>query len=207
MQEASWPSSTTNSPTLLGELHTEPDTEASNRRDLCGSPSKVGFGGDKSRKPTRLWTRLIDMTLTDDRTRYEIDEHANGYAGPRRPALRTVLVALAAVGLLIVLVALVVGGGGGGSSAQRGSLSTASPAVNGPADVAGQTAGGGESSAGGGSAGAPSFGTAGSLADAKTAPSVAVAPTAPKAPGVPVDTVTKVIKTGDIDLQVGKHQV
>ena len=31
-------------PTLLGELHTEPDNQVETRRDLCGSPSKVGEG-------------------------------------------------------------------------------------------------------------------------------------------------------------------
>ena len=164
-----------------------------------------GTGGDKSRKPGGGFARLIGMTLTDDRTGHEIDAQPQGYTERRRPALRTVLGALVAVGLLIVLVALVVGGGGGGgsSSSQRGSLSTAVPAVNGPAETAGgQTAGGG-----GGTAGAPAFGTAGTTADARSAPLTAPVPAAPKAPAAPVDTITKVIKTGDIDLQVAKHQV
>lgn len=154
------------------------------------------------------------MTLTDDRTDYGIDARSTNDSGGRRPTTRGVLISVA---LLIVFLALVVGGGssnrdskalnstsapttsnsGGGGSAGTAGGGTAentvpAPAVADPGSLAKGAAG--STTAGGTYAGAFSA----------NAPAVQSAPNTPKAP---VDSVTKIVKTGEIDLQVDKHQV
>jgi membrane-associated protease RseP (regulator of RpoE activity) len=150
------------------------------------------------------------MTLTDERTSFGTEAHSTGDDHHRRPGLRAVLLTVGAIGLLVVLVALVVGGGSSRSNRSTVSSTTApstgAAATNGTAQTAGGDGSAASAAGGGGSTAAgPVFGTAGSAADSGT-PLVATAP-APKTPAAPVDTVTKVVKTGEIDLQVGKHQV
>ena len=106
--------------------------------------------------------------------------------------------------------------GGGSSSSQS---SPAKARANGPAvsnTNSGDSAGGGggavtapipapaDAPAAVGAAGSTAGGTAGSALSSGTAQHV---PSVPNSPKLPVDTITKVVKTGEIDLQVGKHQV
>src|SRR3954451_23310471 len=166
------------------------------------------------------------MTLTDDRTDYGIDPHPADGGGGRRPTTRGVLIALASVALLIVFLALVVGGG----SSNRGSKalnSATSPASN-PRGTFGGSAGSTAGSSGGGTTAqtvpvpaAPGAGLTGGVADSGTTasgsagaavggaggPGGPAAQAAPNIPAAPVDSVTKIVKTGEIDLQVDKHQV
>ena len=174
-------------------------------------------------KPTGHPARLIDMTLTDDRTDHGIDARPTDTGGGRRPTTRGVLIALASVALLIVFLALVVGGG----SSNRGSKalnSATSPASN-PRGTFGGSAGSTSGSSGGGTTAqtvpvpaAPGAGLTGGVADSGTtaggsagaAVGAAGGPAvqaAPNIPAAPVDSVTKIVKTGEIDLQVDKHQV
>jgi nitrate reductase NapE component len=161
------------------------------------------------------------MTLTDDRTGYAIDARSRDDAQHRHPRPRTVLIALAAVALLVILAALVVGGGGSSNGkatstvngpAQIGAAQV--PAGGGTAGTSGSAGAAGTSGSAGGTVefggGATSLGNRAAIAAPAggSAPGVAAPPpSAPKAPALPVDTFTKVIKTGDIDLQVAKHQV
>ena len=145
------------------------------------------------------------MTLTDDRTGFGIDTHAAADGdGRRHKTLRGLLIALVGVALLVILLALIVGGG---SATSRKSASPAT--VNGPAvhnTFGAETSGGGQAADGGAvTAPAPAPG-AGALSSGTVAKVPAV-PAVPDSPKAPVDTVTKVVKTGEIDLQVAKHQV
>src|SRR3954452_18230471 len=187
---------------------------------ICGQPPPTINRRQKMWKPTRCPARLIDMTLTDDRTDHGIDARPTDTGGGRPPTTRGVLIALASVALLIVFLALVVGGG----SSNRGSKalnSATSPASN-PRGTFGGSAGGG--TAGGGTAAqtvpvpaAPGAGLTGGVADSGTTASGSAGAAvgaggpavqaAPNIPAAPVDSVTKIVKTGEIDLQVDKHQV
>src|SRR3954454_1942248 len=122
---------------------------------ICGQPPPRMNRRQNMWKPTRCPARLIDMTLTDDRTDHGIDARPTDGGGGRRPTTRGVLIALASVALLIVFLALVVGGG----SSNRGSKalnSTSAPTTS--------------NSGGGGSAG-----TAGGETTETTVPAPAVA--------------------------------
>src|SRR3954463_3094358 len=107
----------------------EKSTAATTFGQICGQPPPRINRRQKMWKPTRCPARLIDMTLTDDRTDYGIDARPTDGGGGRRRTTRGVLIALASVALLIVFLALVVGGGG---SSQGGkALSTSAPSNTG----------------------------------------------------------------------------
>ena len=164
------------------------------------------------------------MTLTDDRTDHGIDARPTDGGGGRRPTTRGVLIALASVALLIVFLALVVGGGGSSNRGSKALNSATSPASN-PRGTFGGSAGSTSGSSGGGTTAqtvpvpaAPGAGLTGGVADSGTtaggsagaAVGAAGGPAvqaAPNIPAAPVDSVTKIVKTGEIDLQVDKHQV
>jgi len=151
------------------------------------------------------------MTLIDDRTGYGIDAHPTDAGGRRRPTTRGLLVALASIALLIIFLALVVGGGSPASHSGKALTPTGRPANTtfGGADSAGSTnsapvpapVAGGTGSVTSGAAGGGTAAVGGGVANA---PAVQSAPNIAKAP---VDSVTKIVKTGEIDIQVDKHQV
>jgi hypothetical protein len=147
------------------------------------------------------------MTLTDDRTANGIDARSTYDSDDRsRPTLRRALLALVAVAILVILVALVVGGSSPDHSSTAAKPAIANTFAGGggtgaPANLAPGPVGG-ESAAAGGTV---SSGAGSSDSQALAAPPAPAA--VAQAPTTPVDPITKVIKTGEIDLQVDKHQV
>src|SRR3954470_2124407 len=200
----------------------EKSTAATTFGQICGQPPPRMNRRQNMWKPTRCPARLIDMTLTDDRTDHGIDARPTDSGGGRRPTTRGVLIALASVALLIVFLALVVGGGSSNRSGKTVSSAT-SPASN-PGATFGGSGGSTAGSSGGGTAAqtvpvpaAPGAGltegvadsgtTAGGSAGAAVGATGPAVQAAPNIPAAPVDSVTKIVKTGEIDLQVDKHQV
>src|SRR3954452_1883822 len=198
-------------------------TVATTFGQICGQPPPRINRRQKMWKPTRCPARLIDMTLTDDRTDHGIDARPTDTGGGRRPTTRGVLIALASVALLIVFLALVVGGGGSSNRGGKAVSSATSPASN-PGATFGGSGGSTSGSSGGGTAAqtvpvpaAPGAGltdgvadsgtTAGGSAGAAVGAGGPAVQAAPNIPAAPVDSVTKIVKTGEIDLQVDKHQV
>jgi hypothetical protein len=134
------------------------------------------------------------MTLTDDRIS-NVQDEPTSTPPSRRFGLRAWLIAVATVVVVVVLLAFLVGGGGSNNS------DTAS---------LGKSAGSGDSSAATTSNASNAAGVAGlkQLAPADASrPAVPGAPAAPGAPTQPIDTVSKVVKTGEMDLTDDKGQV
>src|SRR3954463_12338301 len=118
----------------------EKSTAATTFGQICGQPPPRINSRQKMWKPTRCPARLIDMTLTDDRTDQGIDARPTDGGGGRRPTTRGVLIALASVALLIVFLALVVGGGGSSNRGSKALNSATSPASNPGATFGGSSA-------------------------------------------------------------------
>src|SRR4051812_49713237 len=141
----------------------EKSTAATTFGQICGQPPPRINRRQKMWKPTRCPARLIDMTLTDDRTDHGIARPTDG-GGGRRPTTRGVLIALASVALLIVFLALVVGGG----SSNRGSKALNS--ATSPASNPGATFGGSAGSTSGSTSGSSGGGTAAQTVPVPAAP-------------------------------------
>jgi hypothetical protein len=124
------------------------------------------------------------MTLVDDGRGHLRDLRDD----PRRqlPGRRTWLAVAAVAGVLLVALAFVIGGGGGGGAARSGGGS----AVTAPSNAT--FAGGSRASSAGGKDGSAS---------------AALSPGSPTLPGIPADVADKVVKTGEMDLEVAQGQV
>ena len=156
-------------------------------------------------KPDRDAVRLIGMTLLDDRSDLAHDDSAR--PAVRRPSRRALLAVFASLLLLLVALAIAIGGGSSSTrSPASAPLSNRTGAGLAPEGGALETGGGGTpgsavGSADSATASAPVPVTAGGKA------ATGAQQSAPNAPSTPADPVTKVVKTGEIDLQVDKHQV
>ena len=147
---------------------------------------------ESGRKPNRLISRLIHMTMTDERPVADPDATEATLLGSNRSPRRVWLVAIAAIGLVVVILAFLVGGSGGSSGGKSGDVASVGGIRNStpvPAPA-------------GGSFGAATSGVAGSVAAPEQATQAA-----PNTPDVPVDAVNKVVKTGEMDLAVTKGKV
>ena len=156
------------------------------------------------------FARLICMTTIDERVSPDAGDTET--AAPRgRSGLRVWLVASAAIGLVLVALAVLIGGSGGnGSGKSASSAGTVRNATPVPAVPAVPAPVGAPGAAIGASAGTTS-GAALPAATGEQAGSKGVTagggPNTPNTPGVPIDTVSKVVKTGEMDLAVDKGKV
>jgi hypothetical protein len=143
--------------------------------------------------------RLIGMTMTDERPIADARDASTPAPSDHHPA-RAWLAATAGIGLVVVVLAFLVGGsstgGSGGKSADTaassGSLRNAAPSMPAPVEGASNQLASGAAASG-----------AAASAD-KSAPNT---PAVAGAPSVPVDSVNKVVKTGEMDLAVNKGKV
>jgi hypothetical protein len=142
--------------------------------------------------------RLIGMTITDEALGHLLDPAPNN--GRRMPGRRTWLVAAAVAGVLLVVVAFAIGGGNKNNSARTSQPLIASPSGgdSGAAKSAPVPQPATAGAAAGGVAGSTTAGGAGVVNGFNEAAPPSL---------VPGDVGAKVVKTGEMDLEVAKGQV
>jgi hypothetical protein len=158
------------------------DNAWTTHRQRTGKRSHRSDSPGRPTQPIERALRLTGMTITEHCSDQLIDASSPAPDDRRRVA-RVAVMAIAAVAILVVVLALLLGGG----SSRSGDVATNSTVA------------------------APARGAVKSLPAASGAASGAVDGAVdgakPAVPAVPADSVTKVVKTGDMDLRVAKGKV